>query len=297
MTFLPHDHRHVRGVKDYAYTPEQQCSHPFCVDTVGLQRHHCWPRSFLRGQPTEWVMAPYGVQVGNVVLLCLEHHQEITENKAKILWGEDRQFFWLDDQVGLPLNPHPPVSPGVPAASGAKSSPSHREWAAACGWCKGYPDQAPDSNCPFEHEHEVSGAKSPPIVHIHPNIGPVQVFQEFSAATESHSKREDSEHNPGHGEAHSSGLDGLTEPHRAIPEGEECPTCKRRVPKKKKEASKNRVTYSIRVPKDKRENGVELLEDMVAQVETMLGHESARPAYYTLIDALGLMLLNPEILG
>lgn len=183
-------------------------------------------------------MAPYGCQVGNIVNLCALHHQELTTNKAKIQWGEDRQFFWLDDHVGLPLNPHPPVSPGVPAASGAESS----------------------------------------------------------EANESLSKRELFEGMGEVGEAISSALGVFSEPHRAIPEGEQCPTCKRRVPKKKKEAPKNRVTYSIRVPKDKRENGVELLEDMVAQVETMLGHESARPAYYTLVDALGLMLLNPEIL-
>jgi len=27
-------------------------------------------------------------------------------------------------------------------------------WAKSCGYCKGYPDQSPDPNCPYAYEHK-----------------------------------------------------------------------------------------------------------------------------------------------
>ncbi len=81
-----------------------------------------------------------------------------------------------------------------------------------------------------------------------------------------------------------------------------CPKCKGTgkkppEPEKKKEKARNRVSKSIRVPKDEQENGVEVLEDMLEQVEEILRPgEKPRSPYYTLTDALGLVIVNKDVI-
>lgn len=68
-------------------------------------------------------------------------------------------------------------------------------------------------------------------------------------------------------------------------------------PKRRKfkgEARKARKTISIRVPNDAEEDGAGLLDEALAQLEAKLGHDPARPPYYTIMDALNYALLNIE---
>lgn len=102
MTHLPlEDRKNVWGVPGPKYEPAPMCSHPFCDPPYyQLERHHLWPRSFLRNQPTDWVKLPDGKIVQNCVYLCREHHQQITENKAKILYGTEQGFYWKEPTTG-----------------------------------------------------------------------------------------------------------------------------------------------------------------------------------------------------
>jgi hypothetical protein len=125
MTRLPHESRDVRGVeiKNPSQILEEVCSHPYC-DVRGrenLDLHELWPRSFLRGQPIEYVeLWDYKTIVGNQVYLCNSfqngHHQEITENKARIRWLESdgpfpEGFYWYDpvNDCSDYLDPQPPL--------------------------------------------------------------------------------------------------------------------------------------------------------------------------------------------
>jgi hypothetical protein len=61
---------------------------------MAQQRHHIWPKSFLRGQPYEWVSVN-GIILQNSCGLCLGHHAEVTGGSgpggghaAKIVFNE-----------------------------------------------------------------------------------------------------------------------------------------------------------------------------------------------------------------
>jgi hypothetical protein len=117
MTHLPLEDRNVWGVPGPDYEPEDVCSHPFCeekffdVDGYRLEKHHLWPRSFLRNQPTTWVKLPNGRIVGNIVYLCREHHRQITENIARIEWDNIRGFILRGPTAnGWKIEPQPPLS-------------------------------------------------------------------------------------------------------------------------------------------------------------------------------------------
>lgn len=77
-----------------------------------------------------------------------------------------------------------------------------------------------------------------------------------------------------------------------IPPGQDCPMCKRRVPKpqEKLEAPRNRTTFSVRVPKDEQENGYEILHSLIdlctSELKERLGRQDDVPAYYTLTAVL-----------
>lgn len=231
MTRLPHDNRDVKG-RDIstAQKLEEVCSHPFC-DVRGrenLELHELWPRSFLRGQPIEFVELWDGTVVGNQVYLCNAfkngHHQRITENIDQIYW-QGQRFIWDNadwmDVGDTTLNPHPPLfGPHKP------SKGKHPLYGTSPGGDAGYV------------------------------------------------------------------LEGLTGP---------CPKCNGRgevvIENKLKEKARNRVSKSIRVPKDEQENGVEVLEDMLVQVEEILRPgEKPRSPYYTLTDALGLVIVNKDVI-
>lgn len=68
-------------------------------------------------------------------------------------------------------------------------------------------------------------------------------------------------------------------------------------PKRKRlkgQARRQRMTVSIRVPKDEAEDGAGLLNDAIELLEAKLGHDPARPPYYTILDGLNYAILNSD---
>lgn len=126
MTRLPLEDRRVVGTSGPSYEPKAVCHAPYCSETDGLERHHCWRRSFLGGG-FNWVRLPDGRIVANVVRLCRFHHQCITENRAEILHydtSEGWKFFWndlADGDVWWPLSPQPPSVSEVGGVSHSKA--------------------------------------------------------------------------------------------------------------------------------------------------------------------------------
>jgi len=79
-----------------------QCAKPGCV-RFSSERHHLWPKSWLRGQPYEWVALVNGHVVANSIGLCTMHHSHVTGevggHKAKVvLEGDD--LIWYDRPRG-----------------------------------------------------------------------------------------------------------------------------------------------------------------------------------------------------
>lgn len=98
MTLLPGPPLGVRGHKGNAYNVHPVCSHPEC-NRPAQHVHHCWPRSFLRKQPVEWVRFDDGKVVGNRLGFCVEHHDNLTGeiggHKARLRWL-DEVMYWED---------------------------------------------------------------------------------------------------------------------------------------------------------------------------------------------------------
>jgi hypothetical protein len=64
---------------------------PGCI-SLAQQRHHLWPRSYLQGQPYEWVQV-FDQVLPNSVGLCMRHHEAVTGavggHLAHIRWNEE----------------------------------------------------------------------------------------------------------------------------------------------------------------------------------------------------------------
>jgi hypothetical protein len=114
ITLVPFEEQHkVSGAVGPVYTVPHECAHPDC-DVRDIQRHHLCRRSFLAGA-YDWIEYE-GVMIQNIVGLCLEHHQQVTENKAWITWSNLGFFSWVsldehDHLYGIErkLVPHPQV--------------------------------------------------------------------------------------------------------------------------------------------------------------------------------------------
>ena len=103
----------VRGVEGKRAERNPICSVPGCISR-SQHGHHIWPRSYLRGQPQEWVQLPGGRVVSNVTGLCATHHAMVTGgiggHQARIEYVAGT-FMWYDlrpDSVSSePLHPQP----------------------------------------------------------------------------------------------------------------------------------------------------------------------------------------------
>jgi hypothetical protein len=88
----------IRGVEGKRRELNATCAAPGCI-TPSQEGHHLWPRSYLRGEPTEWVRLPSGRVIANVVGLCRRHHNEVTGapggHKAMIQLTPDEVLIWL----------------------------------------------------------------------------------------------------------------------------------------------------------------------------------------------------------
>ena len=146
VTLAPLHSHLVRGVKGKPGDLAKTCSAPGCISNT-QQRHHIWSKSYLRGQPKEWVELPWGAVVQNSTGLCVKHHNMVTgewgghqaaimlEGKA-LVWAERR-----DDgswEIQGALGPQPVIDEelgGKPHASLADG-----ETCPTCGYRK--PDHA-----------------------------------------------------------------------------------------------------------------------------------------------------------
>jgi len=85
----------IRGVEGKPAVLSQWCVVPGCL-SLTQQRHHLWPKSYLRGQPYEWVEIK-GRTLPNSVGLCVRHHSWVTSpvggHKAKITYDAGTGLF------------------------------------------------------------------------------------------------------------------------------------------------------------------------------------------------------------
>jgi len=109
MSLAPMIHPSIRGVEGRRRDVSPTCVVPGCI-SLAQHGHHMWARSYLRGQPTEWVSLPSGRIVTNVVGLCIRHHSQVTGevggHKAMIRLEEDETFIWLTAQTGKSAPPY-----------------------------------------------------------------------------------------------------------------------------------------------------------------------------------------------
>jgi hypothetical protein len=91
----------IRGVEGKPAQLDRWCVAPACI-SLAQQRHHLWPKSYLRGQPYEWVQV-FDQVIPNSVGLCVRHHNEVTGlvggHVAHIRWNKDLGLFewWEKD--------------------------------------------------------------------------------------------------------------------------------------------------------------------------------------------------------
>jgi hypothetical protein len=94
VTLAPAINPTIRGVEGKPGTLPPGCAAPRC-GRMAQQRHHIWPKSYLRGQPYEWVSVD-GVLVQNSCGLCMEHHNDVTGDvgghRAHIRWNTNLQM-------------------------------------------------------------------------------------------------------------------------------------------------------------------------------------------------------------
>lgn len=76
MTLAPLVSPSIRGVEGKPAELGKWCVVPSCI-SLAQQRHHLWPKSYLRGQPYEWVRVE-GEVLPNSVGLCVLHHNAVT---------------------------------------------------------------------------------------------------------------------------------------------------------------------------------------------------------------------------
>jgi hypothetical protein len=163
---------------------------------------------------------PDGMEVGNLTGLCFNHHNQVTENKTRIVW-DGEGFSWGEDGDLFPLAPQPP------------------------------------------HHHQVSEE----------NMETFEKISERLAEDQAETVEDD----------------------RPI-----CPGCGRKLPKPKidtpKEDKKPRGTWAIAIPMDERENGADVLDEMLEVIREKLDtvgmsySEASNAKYYVLSTAMGLVL-------
>lgn len=131
MTKLPAESWKVTGVTGPKYRVGPYCSVPDC-HRFADHAHHIWRRSFIGGD-YRWVKLWDDTIVANLTGLCVQHHQEVTENFAVIKYMDDGVFYWAEEyrdeyEVVGELDPQPGVQP-------EPSIPDHDEEDDTCPTC------------------------------------------------------------------------------------------------------------------------------------------------------------------
>lgn len=95
MTLAPLVSPEIRGIEGKPGEVKGECASPGC-HSQAQQRHHLWPKSYLRGQPYEWVEIR-GHPLQNSVGLCVACHSAVTGDvgghRAHIRYDIDRGLF------------------------------------------------------------------------------------------------------------------------------------------------------------------------------------------------------------
>jgi hypothetical protein len=95
VTLAPLVSPEVRGIDGKPGDVSGECVAPGCRSTA-QQRHHLWSRSYLRGQPYEWVEVS-GRTMQNSVGLCVACHSAVTGDvgghRAHVRYREDIGIF------------------------------------------------------------------------------------------------------------------------------------------------------------------------------------------------------------
>jgi hypothetical protein len=147
VSLAPAVHPDIRGVEGKAHPVNPICVVPGCI-SKSQQAHHLWARSYLRGQPTEWVRLPSGRVVSNTVGLCLRHHAAVTGgvggHQAMVRLETDDSFLWLErvegdwHNMGL-LTPQPysetPIEPRQTEAAIMETQHEHLAPGETCEHC------------------------------------------------------------------------------------------------------------------------------------------------------------------
>lgn len=117
MTLAPIVNPTVHGVKGKPVVLGFWCMAPGCTKPA-QQRHHYWPKSYLRGQPYEWVSVD-GIVIANSCGLCIAHHTEVTGDVgghvAHVRWNPDLKLleWWETDDTDWvcvgPMKDHDPL--------------------------------------------------------------------------------------------------------------------------------------------------------------------------------------------
>lgn len=76
MTLAPLVIPEIRGVDGKPGELPRFCTVPGCI-SLSQHRHHLWPKSYLKGQPNEWVRVNDRV-IQNTTGLCIRHHDHVT---------------------------------------------------------------------------------------------------------------------------------------------------------------------------------------------------------------------------
>jgi hypothetical protein len=101
MTRLPADSWAIDALRGPEWPPYRVgpvCALQGC-SSINVQAHHIVRRSFMAGA-YDWVKIDGKDIVGNLLPLCWKHHQQVTENRTRIVWDEKEKLFWWRDEEG-----------------------------------------------------------------------------------------------------------------------------------------------------------------------------------------------------
>lgn len=220
------------GIKPFDAPPyplNAVCAAPGCDQPSG-DPHHLWRRSFLAGA-YDWVVIPEeGVVVGNVVGLCRNHHDQIESGAAWITWT-GYQMLWSNlFDAERPLLWQPPV---IPLSTDAPPNLGSGVFGGSLAGESEADREAASPPDPGVHELDVEHS---PIADLPLDREPMTWMEDQM------------EPRPAH-------------------DPEVCPSCKRPLPRPKiktpLEAARPRRTWSVTVPMDQRENGAEILDELL----------------------------------
>jgi hypothetical protein len=265
---LPLEDHNVVPVDRPPYDLNVICAAPGCGEPTA-DAHHCWRRSFLAGAYDHVLIEGLNLISGNVIGLCRAHHNQIEAGAAWITleFHADHGigFYWTTVfAASQRLVYQPPLSKAEPLIDTVSPLP--------------IPDVPPITRDSLDSENRDDSTS--------PTLDPIPIYDV----------------QPGELEV----VVGKPLPRSeaaVLADGGDpniCPSCKRPLPHAKldkpHEAKRPRRTWSITVPVDERENGADVLDelleasrDVMARAGLPYGEESS-VRYFVLTAALGLFV-------